>query len=80
MLAASPMATPASAAPTSDPVLPLPHEKALRSSSDRLELPERFDVLELLALDRFGVLRARVVLFGDLLWVRVAMWFPPCWF
>ena len=74
------MATPASAAPTSDPVLPLPQEKALRSSSDRLELPEPFDALDLLALERFEVLRLRVVLFGDLLGVRVARWFPPCWF
>jgi hypothetical protein len=80
MLAASPMATPASAAPTIEPVLPLPQENALRSLFERFELPERFEALELLPLDRFDVLRARLVLFGELSRVRVAMWFPPCWF
>jgi hypothetical protein len=67
------MATPASAAPTMVPVLPLPHEKALRSLLERFELPERFEVLELLPFDRFEVLRARVVLFGELSRVRLAM-------
>jgi hypothetical protein len=67
------MATPASAAPTIDPVLPLPQENALRSPLERLELLERLEALDALPLDRFALPRARVVLFGELSRVRVAM-------
>jgi hypothetical protein len=74
------MATPASAAPTIVPVLPLPQEKALRSPLERLELLERVDVPDALEPERFALPRARVVLLSELSRVRVAMWCPPCWF
>jgi hypothetical protein len=79
MLAASPIATPASAAPTREPVLLLPQEKALRSSSGRLDLLELFDGFEF-PFERFESPRAPVLVLGDLLCVRVAMSFPPLWF